>query len=211
MLPFTTLEKDIRKNLKHNIKVNLWDGSLFGVALGFASFSTVLPLFVASMTTSALLIGLVPAIHSVGWQLPQLFTASHVSRLRKYKRNVLMMTINERAPFLGFAITALLLPLIGLQAGLVITFMLLIWQGLGGGFTANSWTSMISKIIPSRNTRNIFWNASRPRKSLHQRISHRSGLYFGCPRFPLRLCSLLPACRHFLRCIMVRTLADARA
>ena len=156
MLPFTTLEKDIRKNLKHNIKVNLWDGSLFGVALGFASFSTVLPLFVASMTTSALLIGLVPAIHSVGWQLPQLFTASHVSRLRKYKRNVLMMTINERAPFLGFAITALLLPLIGLQAGLVITFMLLIWQGLGGGFTANSWTSMISKIIPPE-TRGTFF------------------------------------------------------
>ncbi|NOT03588.1 MAG: MFS transporter [Anaerolineales bacterium] len=156
MLPLTTLEKEIRENLKHNIKVNLWDGSLFGVALGFASFSTVLPLFVASMTTSALLIGLVPAIHSVGWQLPQLFTASHVSRLRKYKRNVLMMTINERAPFLGFAITALLLPLIGLQAGLVITFMLLIWQGLGGGFTANSWTSMISKIIPPE-TRGTFF------------------------------------------------------
>ncbi|MDP1780167.1 MAG: hypothetical protein Q8K73_07825, partial [Anaerolineales bacterium] len=66
MLPITILEKDIRENLKHNITANLWDGGLFGAALGFASFSTVLPLFVASMTTSALLIGLVPAIHSVG-------------------------------------------------------------------------------------------------------------------------------------------------
>ncbi|MDO9303668.1 MAG: hypothetical protein Q7T89_19935, partial [Anaerolineales bacterium] len=101
MLPLTTLEKNIRENLKHNITVNLWDGGLFGVALGFASFGTILPLFVASMTTSALLIGLVPAIHSVGWQFPQLFTASHVSRLRKYKPNVLMMTIHERLPFLG--------------------------------------------------------------------------------------------------------------
>jgi len=148
MLPFTTLERKIRENLKHNITVNLVDGGLFGLALGFASFSTVLPLFVASMTTSALLIGLVPAIHSVGWQLPQLFTASHVSRLRKYKRTVLMTTIHERVPFLGFAITALLLPTIGLQAGLIITFILLIWQGLGGGITANAWTSMISKIMP---------------------------------------------------------------
>ena len=78
MLPFTTLEKQIRADLKYNVKVNLWDGALFGVALGFASFGTVLPLFVASMTNSALLIGLVPAIHSVGWQLPQLFTASYV-------------------------------------------------------------------------------------------------------------------------------------
>ncbi|HLA86778.1 MAG TPA: MFS transporter [Anaerolineales bacterium] len=156
MLPITILEKDIRENLKHNITANLWDGGLFGAALGFASFSTVLPLFVASMTTSALLIGLVPAIHSVGWQLPQLFTASHVSRLRKYKRHVLMMTIHERVPFLGFAIVALLLPAIGQQIGLIITFILLTWQGLGGGFTANSWTSMISKIIPPE-TRGTFF------------------------------------------------------
>ena len=152
----TNLEKDIRQNLKHNVTVGLWDGGLFGVALGFASFGTILPLFVASMTTSALLIGLVPAIHSVGWQLPQLFTASFVSRLRKYKPNVLLMTIHERIPFLGFAIVALLLPTIGLQAGLIATFVLLIWQGLGGGFTANSWTSMISKIIPPE-TRGTFF------------------------------------------------------
>ena len=156
MLHLTTLEKDIRENLKHNVIVNLWDGGLFGMALGFASFSTVLPLFVASMTHSALIIGLVPAIHSVGWQLPQLFTASHVSRLRKYKHTVLMTTIHERIPFLGFAMVALLLPTIGLKAGLIITLILLIWQGLGGGFTANSWTSMISKIIPSESRGTFF-------------------------------------------------------
>lgn len=142
------IEQNIRKNLKHNLTVNLWDGSLFGVALGFASFSTILPLFVASMTDSATLIGLVPAIHSAGWLFPQLFTASHVSRLRQYKHTVLRMTIHERAPFLGFAVVALLLPFIGLNAGLILTFLLLVWQGLGGGFTANAWTSMISKIMP---------------------------------------------------------------
>ena len=142
------LEQNIRKNLKHNITVNLWDGGLFGVALGFASFSTILPLFVASMTDSATLIGLVPAIHSAGWLFPQLFTASHVSRLRQFKRTVLLTTIHERVPFLGFAIVALLLPFVGVNAGLTLTFLLLIWQGLGGGFTANAWVSMISKIIP---------------------------------------------------------------
>jgi len=156
MLPLTTMEKNIRQNLKHNITIGLWDGGLFGVALGFASFGTILPLFVSSMTTSALLIGLVPAIHSVGWQLPQLFTASYVSRLRRYKRSVIMTTIHERVPFLGFAIVALLLPTIGVKVGLIVTFMLLIWQGLGGGFTANSWTSMISKIIPPE-TRGTFF------------------------------------------------------
>jgi len=156
MLPFTTLEKNVRENLKYNVIVGLSDGGLFGVALGFASFSAVLPLFVASMTDSATLIGLVPAIHSAGWLFPQLFTASYVSRLRKYKRTVLMTTIHERIPFLGFAIVALLLPFIGRNAGLILTFLLLIWQGLGGGFTANAWTSMISKIIPPESRGTFF-------------------------------------------------------
>ena len=148
MLPLTKVEQFIRKHLRYNVAVNLMDGGFFGVALGFASFGTILPLFVASMTDSATLIGLVPAIHGAGWLLPQLFTANYTARLRRYKRTVLMTTIHERVPFLGFALVALLLPKIGLQAGLVVTFILLTWQGLGGGFTANSWTSMISKIIP---------------------------------------------------------------
>src|SRR5690349_11235986 len=149
MLPLTKVEQFSRKHLRYNVIVNLFDGGFFGLAIGFASFGTILPLFVASMTTSATLIGLVPAVHSAGWLFPQLFTANHTARLRRYKRTVLLATIHERIPFLGFAMVAFLLPKIGLQAGLFFAFLLLTWQGLGGGFTANPWTSMISKIIPS--------------------------------------------------------------
>ncbi len=156
MLPLSKVEQFTRRHLHYNVTVGMIDGGLFGIALGFASFGTILPLFVASMTDSATLIGLVPAIHSAGWLLPQLFTASHTSRLRRYKPTVLLNTIHERIPFLGFAIVALLLPRIGLQAGLIATFVFLIWQGLGGGFTANPWTSMISKIIPSENRGTFF-------------------------------------------------------
>src|SRR5829696_2223242 len=156
MLPLTKVEQFTRKHLRYNIKVNILDGGFFGLAIGFASFGTILPLFVSSMTSSATLIGLVPAIHGAGWLLPQLFTAGHTSRLRRYKRTVLKMSIHERIPFLGFAMVALLLPKIGLQAGLVVTFLLLTWQGLGGGFTANPWTSMISKIIPPENRGTFF-------------------------------------------------------
>src|SRR5215210_5137257 len=156
MLPLTKVEQFTRKHLRYNIKVNMLDGGFFGLAIGFASFGTILPLFVASMTSSATLIGLVPAIHGAGWLLPQLFTAGHTSRLRRYKRTVLKLTVHERIPFLGFAIVALLLPKIGMQAGLIVTFLLLTWQGLGGGFTANPWTSMISKIIPPESRGTFF-------------------------------------------------------
>lgn len=137
-----------RKTLKRNIFFNLLDGSFFGFGLGFASFSTIIPLFVAQMTDSALLIGLIPAIHTVGWQLPQLFTAKPLSRMERYKPWVMMMTINERLPFLGFAIIAFFLPKIGTHLGLVLTFILLVWQGLGAGMAANGWQNMINKVIP---------------------------------------------------------------
>ena len=142
-------EQLIQRNLRFNFTVNLLDGGFFGLALGFASFITIIPLFVSRMTDSALLIGLVPAIHNVGWLFPQLLTAGWVSRSKRIKPLVLWTTVHERIPFLGLAVVAWFLPQLGTRNALILTFLLLIWQGFGGGFTANAWTSMITKIMPS--------------------------------------------------------------
>jgi MFS family permease len=142
------VEQQIRKDLRYNVSVNMADAMFFGAALGFGSFGTIIPLFVSELTTSATLIGLVPAIHAVGWQLPQLFTANKVSRLRSYKPLVLAMSVHERIPFIGFALVAWFMYELGPQTALALTFLLLIWQGFGGGFTANPWQSFIAKIIP---------------------------------------------------------------
>ena len=139
--PITTVQK-------YNIKVNLLDGAFFGLAMGFTSFVTILPLFVRQMTDSALLIGLVPAIHNMGWMLPQLLTSRRISEMRRVKPWVLVATIQERLPFLVLALVAWLLPRLGEQLALNITFLVLIWQGLGAGFTAAAWQTLISKIIP---------------------------------------------------------------
>jgi MFS family permease len=145
----SSLEQSIRKHLRFNLAVNLLDGGFYGLGWGFGSIGTILPLFVSHMTTSALLIGLIPAIHAVGWQLPQLFMANSVSRLRRYKPMVMLLTIHERVPYLGLALVALFLGTLGNKLALVLTFAMLIWQGLGAGFTANAWQSMVAKIIPS--------------------------------------------------------------
>ncbi len=143
------LELEIRKHLRHNLTVNMLDGAFFGFALGMASFVTVIPLFVSTLTDSVLLIGLIPAIHSVGWQLPQLLTVNWIARLRRYKPMVMLMAVNERLPFFALMAAAWLLPSLGRQWILPITFILLIWQGLGGGLGAAAWQSMIGKIIPA--------------------------------------------------------------
>jgi MFS family permease len=136
------------KNVPANFIFNVMDGGFFGLALGFASFSTVLPLFVSSLTHSAVLIGMIPAIHTVGWYLPQVFTAQRVSQLKRYKPMVMFWTIHERVPFLGLALVAWFVPQIGPTIALLLTFTLLVWQGIGGGMAANPWQNMIGKIIP---------------------------------------------------------------
>jgi MFS family permease len=141
-------EQFIQRNLRFNLTANILDGGFFGLAMGFASTITILPLFVSQMTDSALLIGLVPAIHNVGWQFPQLLTAGWVSRAKRIKPLVLWTTVHERIPFLGLAIVAWFLPQLGTQTTLILTFILLVWQGFGGGFTANAWTSLMTKIMP---------------------------------------------------------------
>jgi len=142
------IEAYIRKHLRFNFIIGMFDGGFFGFGVGFASFAAVIPLFVHHMTESALLIGLVPAIHNIGWQLPQLFTAGWVARARRYKPLVLWMTISERVPYLGLAVVAFILPQITKSNALALTFLMLIWQGFGAGFAANPWTSMVSKIMP---------------------------------------------------------------
>jgi MFS family permease len=136
------------KHFPFNFTVNLIDGAAFGFAMGFASYSTIIPLFVSSMTDSAILIGLIPALHVLGWQLPQLFTARSVSQRKRYKPMVLFLTIQERLPFLGLAVVAWFSPELGTELALFLTFVMLAWQAIGAGFAATPWQSLIAKIVP---------------------------------------------------------------
>jgi MFS family permease len=148
--------QDVLKNFRFNFLVNVLDGSFFGFGYGFASFSTILPLFVSQLTSSAILIGLIPAIHSMFWQIPQLFMARKVSSLPHIKPHVLLMTINERLPYLGLALVAWFIPSLQKSTAIFLIFGLLIWQGIGAGLTANGWQSMLAKVIPSKTRARFF-------------------------------------------------------
>lgn len=142
------VEAYIRKHLRFNFAIGMLDGGFFGLGMGFASFSGIIPLFVHHLTDSALLIGLVPAIHNMGWQLPQLLMAGWLARLPRHKPLLMWMTIHERLPFLGLAVVALLVPHSPRALVLALTFAMLVWQGAGAGLAANPWTNMVSKVIP---------------------------------------------------------------
>jgi MFS family permease len=126
--------------------------------MGFVSSTTIIPLFIDTLTDSTAIIGLLASVHTVGWQLPQILTVNRVARLRRYKPMVLVMTTHERWPFLAMVAVVLLLPTIGPAAVLWLAFILLGWRALGGGLTGTAWQSMIGKVIPLER-RGAFWGA----------------------------------------------------
>lgn len=144
------MRAEIQKNVRFNVTVGVLDGAFFGIGLGFASYATFIPLFISTLTDSGLLLGLVGAMHFIGWQVPQLFTANHVAGMRRYKPLVMLLTLNERVPFLALALVAVMVPTIGTTAALILGLLCVMWQAFGGGLTATPWQSMISKIMPPK-------------------------------------------------------------
>ena len=69
--------------------------------------------------------------------------------MKRYKPLVLLMTIHERVPYLGLAVVAFVSPQVTKESALILTFLMLVWQGFGAGLAANPWTSMVSKVMPS--------------------------------------------------------------
>ncbi len=149
---------ETRKNFRHNFTVNVTDGAFFGLGLGFASFETIIPLFLSTMTSSAWLIGLVSSLHSVGWQLPQLLTSGAVARLSRYKPWVMLTTIHERWPFFGLAIIALVAGSIDVNLALALAVLMTIIHSFGAGIAGTAWQSMIHQIMPP-NRRGTFFGS----------------------------------------------------
>jgi MFS family permease len=141
------MQKTHYPHLYFNFIVNVLDGAFFGLALGFASFGTNIPIFVKLFTNKALLIGLIPAIHIAGLRFPALLTSRLVARRKRYKPFLLACTVHERLPFVGLALVAWFMH--DLDPGLVVllVFLLLIWQGFGGGFGLVAWQSMLAKVL----------------------------------------------------------------
>lgn len=187
------MNPEVIKDLKHNLIVNMVDGAFFGFAMGFASFSTIIPLFVSTMTNSALLIGLIPSIHNAGWQFPQLFIAGFVSRQPRVKPLVVLLTVMERLPFLGLGLIASATHRLGVPLALTLTYLLLIVQGLGAGLTANPWTTMIGKIIPAER-RTTFFGAQAAAANL---LASLSAFFAGV------ILEKLPSPQDFFYCFLL--------
>lgn len=148
--PIDPIDIEIQRAVPRNFTVGILDGGFFFLGMSFASVVTIMPLFVSQLTDNPFLIGLIPAIPTMGWLIPQLLTAQYVERLARKKPYVMAMTLNERWPFLGMAVLAFFVQSLAASVALATFFLLHTMRCFSAGFTATAWQDMVGKVIPGR-------------------------------------------------------------
>jgi len=142
-------ERQIKAHAAWNFGANLWDIAFITFGLNLVSQTTIMPLLVSELTPSKIAIGLIPAIYSLGYLLPQLLTASYAESLRVNKPFVLLLGgLGERVPYLLIGLVVLGLAGTAPALTLVLFFLLLAPTAASNGVATPAWYSMIAKVIP---------------------------------------------------------------
>jgi MFS family permease len=139
---------EVKRNYRWNFWVNLLDGTAFWLGIGFASTSTIMPLFLSKLTDSPLPVGLLAVVTQGGWFLPQLFTANAVEQLARKKPIVVNLGFFlERLPFWIAALS----PLLAFRSptlAMVVFLLAITWHVVGGGVVATAWQDLIARTFP---------------------------------------------------------------
>lgn len=196
-----TTQQFVEKNFIWNFTVNAMDISFVTLAMNMVSQSTIMPLLVTELTGSKIAVGFIPAVFSIGFLLPQLFTASHAESLRRKKPFIVFWSaIGERTPYLVAALAILLfargMPLLTLG---LIYLCLLIAAGAAGALNP-AWYDMIAKVIPAN--RRGLWMGVGSGGGAFMAIAGAAlaGWFLTQFDFPLKyaLCFFTAALFHFL-------------
>lgn len=137
-----------RAAVRHNVVALGFDYTCYLVAMSFASQATILPAFAAHLGASSLVIGAIPAVLTVGWFLPSLFTAHHTQRLDRKLPFVLRWTVWERVPMLVLAAVAFTVAERTPSAALALLLLLLLITTTTGGALMPAWLDIVGRAVP---------------------------------------------------------------
>jgi MFS family permease len=151
-----------------NFWVNVLDVVFFTLGASIVARDTVMPALVSKLTDSKLALGLIPAIFSMGFYLPQLFIANLAEQLR-YKKPFVMWIggLVERTPFFLIALAIWYFGLASPTLTLGLFFLLLTISASGSGIGTPPWFDMIAKVIPLQ------------RRGMWSGLSHSLGALIG--------------------------------
>ena len=150
----------VQKNLPWNFSVNLIDITFITLAFSLISRETIMPLLIDNLTDSRIAIGLVPAIFSISFYLPQLFAANHAERLtRKLPFVMFIGGLMERVPYIFAGIAVYFFAQSNPTLALLAVYLVIGLGAFGAGVATPAWFTMIGKVLPV-NRRGIFFGVS---------------------------------------------------
>jgi len=139
----------VNRHLRFNFAAALVDAVGWPLGMSVISSATILPLFVSKLGASNLQVGLIPALFSLGFLLPQLLVAHWVERMGAHRRYVLSIAMVERA----FIAAMIPLTLLWYEAHpdwlLWAFFACFAAHSLSMGCNNPAYTALISKLIPA--------------------------------------------------------------
>ncbi len=137
----------VRQWHRYNATLHIGEGlsSFFGLTC-FAP-QTVLALYVGLLTTSKLLIALPEALFIFSWSFPQLFFAYYMQLARQRRALTVWTNATNRIPLLLLAVSALLVPRLGVRFGLVSLFLLMAVNVIPAGIGSMAWQDLLGRII----------------------------------------------------------------
>lgn len=140
-------EKFIEKNRRWNFFANAADLTSVNLAQTFIFSTTILTLYASYLTSSAVLIGLIPAIQQVGYLLPQLLSANSAERLERKKPFVVKISIFERVPYFFVTLGIFFIPGAPQWLSYVILALSIGLATGAAGVASPAWKAMLGKVI----------------------------------------------------------------
>lgn len=149
MTQAASLQRQVESNARWNFTVNLLDITFIMFGLNLISQSTIMPLLISELTRSKIVIGLIPAVYSLGYLLPQLLTANFAESLPRKKPFVMLLGgLGERTPYLFIGLVVWWLGRSAPMVTLTAFFLLLATSAASNGTATPAWYDMIAKVIP---------------------------------------------------------------
>ena len=149
------LSPEAALHARRNFRLGVLNGIMFTLVEALVAPSLVLAYFISGLGASNVLVGLLPALLSGGWFLPQILVASRVQGLPRvmhwYRRVGILRT---------FCMVLLTISTIALASSpdllLVVFFFFFTIYAFSAGVTGIPWLEMVGKIVPPRRRGTFF-------------------------------------------------------
>ncbi len=160
--PGSETPPEIARPFRRNYLANLTNLISWHLGNSFLSSNTILPVFISHLTSSPIVIGLIPALNDALYLVPQLALAPYTERLSRKLPLLAWLGFLERLPYTILPVMALWLAVSNpsTQAAIGIFFLILMWKSLAGGMTATPWQELTAKLIPATHRGRFFSVAS---------------------------------------------------